>query len=280
MKNKTETVILSGIPCKVPTEDLARMVASGLSNLLSLQPYVRELWRRFDALQPGETIHNCKSRKEFCESVLKKDPRTVRYMLNGGNPVSKRKPKTAETVSAPFKQHESQTINVPIAFFEQRKDMLKGYVVSEPPETGGTVSQEIERQDSPNADDALTAFLRQLQGIASEIEFCRTFATRNQIVIKKTHKAHKLVNAILVEIDSLHDAVCFDRDTKPPYSPPVKAQTTAETPPTEEENLNPGVTAVVPLSGARAWLEEQRSKLQDRKGASPKTKDTATGSAA
>src|ERR1700722_12383382 len=61
------------------SEYLARVVAAGLTTLVALRPYIEELWRRFDALKLGETIHGCRTQKDFCESVLHRDPRTVRY---------------------------------------------------------------------------------------------------------------------------------------------------------------------------------------------------------
>jgi hypothetical protein len=68
----------------------------GISKTLAdLRPYIEELWTRFDALEPGQTIRGCRTRKEYCANVLQRTPRAVRYMLDGGNPVSKR----GETVS-------------------------------------------------------------------------------------------------------------------------------------------------------------------------------------
>lgn len=53
------------------------------TKLVTIKPYVEELWRRFEN---GETILGCSTKKEFCEQVLQRTPRAVRYMLEGGNP--------------------------------------------------------------------------------------------------------------------------------------------------------------------------------------------------
>lgn len=63
--------------------------------LADLRPYIEELWTRFDVLEPGQTIRGCRTRKQYCAKVLQRTPRAVRYMLDGGNPISKR----GETVS-------------------------------------------------------------------------------------------------------------------------------------------------------------------------------------
>lgn len=83
-------------------EELARKVAEGFQalsvKLADFEKDIRALWTEFDQLRSGETIAGCRTRKEFCEQVLHRNPRTVQYMLAGGNPVSKR---GSETVSRP-----------------------------------------------------------------------------------------------------------------------------------------------------------------------------------
>ena len=53
--------------------------------LVELQDDIRELWAEFDRLAPGETIAGCATKKEFCERMLHRTPRAIRYMLAGGN---------------------------------------------------------------------------------------------------------------------------------------------------------------------------------------------------
>jgi hypothetical protein len=84
-------------PNTMTSEALGLFVRDGLTGvatkLAELRPYVEEVWRR---LENGETILGCKTKKAFCEQVLHRDTRTVRYMLNDGNHC-----RGAETVSAP-----------------------------------------------------------------------------------------------------------------------------------------------------------------------------------
>jgi hypothetical protein len=56
--------------------------------LVHIKPYVQELWRRFEN---GETILGCTNKKQFCENVLQRSPRAVRFMLAGGNPGNERR---------------------------------------------------------------------------------------------------------------------------------------------------------------------------------------------
>lgn len=120
-----DVAIVSDVPVEASRMDskaLARYVSGRmvgiLVNLADLRPFVTELWNRFDLLKGNQTIAGCRTRKEYCEKVLHRTDRAVRYMLAGGNPVSKRVrnsnagPRTdsaptsvlaigAETVSAP-----------------------------------------------------------------------------------------------------------------------------------------------------------------------------------
>jgi hypothetical protein len=77
-------------------EALARRVAEAVetafAKLSEHKADMEKLWDEFDALKPGEKIMNCESKKEFCETVLHRSYRAVRYMLTGGNPRNK-KPK-------------------------------------------------------------------------------------------------------------------------------------------------------------------------------------------
>lgn len=78
------------------SESLGVFVRDGMvgvaTKLVELKPYVEELWTRFER---GEVILGCSTRKEFCQQVLERTPRAVRYMLEGGNH------KRGETVSPP-----------------------------------------------------------------------------------------------------------------------------------------------------------------------------------
>jgi hypothetical protein len=85
-------------PQSMDSDSLAAHVeTTWLSAFSTLRPFVEELWKRFEELKAGETIAGCKTRKEYCERILHRTPRAVRYMLAGGNPVSKRL--AGETVS-------------------------------------------------------------------------------------------------------------------------------------------------------------------------------------
>jgi hypothetical protein len=76
---------------RLDSETLGLFVRDGIvavaTKLVELKPYVQELWNRFDR---GEVILGCSTRKQFCEQVLQRTPRAVRYMLEGGNPNNKR----------------------------------------------------------------------------------------------------------------------------------------------------------------------------------------------
>ena len=87
-------------PLKMKSEALGLYVSQQMTTVLTvlsdLKPYIEELWARFDT---GEVILGCSTRREFCEQVLQRTPRAVRYMLEGGNhnrgeTVSPPKPKT------------------------------------------------------------------------------------------------------------------------------------------------------------------------------------------
>lgn len=89
----------------MPSDQLAEHVRDGIGgvyfSMAMIAPYIQELWRRFETLGAGESISGCRTKKEYCETVLNRTPRAVRYMLAGGNPVSKRNPgKQRETVSS------------------------------------------------------------------------------------------------------------------------------------------------------------------------------------
>jgi len=81
---------------EINSETLGLFVRDGMigvaTKLVELKPYVEELWRRIDR---GEVILGCSTKKEFCQQVLQRTPRAVRYMLDGGNH------NRGETVSPP-----------------------------------------------------------------------------------------------------------------------------------------------------------------------------------
>jgi hypothetical protein len=86
---------------QMDSENLGVFVRDGMigvvTKLVELKPYVEELWTRFER---GEVILGCSTRKEFCQQVLQRTPRAVRYMLEGGNH------KRGETVSPPARPVE------------------------------------------------------------------------------------------------------------------------------------------------------------------------------
>lgn len=71
---------------EMDSESLGILVRDGIigvaTKLVELKPYVEELWRR---LESSEVILNCSTKKEFCQQVLQRTSRAVRYMLEGGN---------------------------------------------------------------------------------------------------------------------------------------------------------------------------------------------------
>jgi hypothetical protein len=44
---------------------------------------IDQLWRAFATLKPGEKIMGCESKTEFCDNVLKRNIRSIQYLLNG-----------------------------------------------------------------------------------------------------------------------------------------------------------------------------------------------------
>jgi hypothetical protein len=66
-------------------EALAHKVAAGFQALKDIEDDVRRLWAEFDSLADGETIMGYHTKTEYCESVLGRTMRSVRYMLAGGN---------------------------------------------------------------------------------------------------------------------------------------------------------------------------------------------------
>lgn len=71
-------------------EALAQRIVEKCSVMLvalaDLEDDIRSLWDEFESLPKGETILGCTTKKEFCEKKLRRTPRAVRYMLDGGNP--------------------------------------------------------------------------------------------------------------------------------------------------------------------------------------------------
>lgn len=92
-------------------EALARRVVQGMKvlsvKLMDLEEDIRALWTEFDNLGDGETIMGCATKREFCIKILDRTPRAVRYMLTGGNPLTKR---TGETVSPSESTGDSRQI--------------------------------------------------------------------------------------------------------------------------------------------------------------------------
>jgi alkylated DNA repair dioxygenase AlkB len=76
-------------------EALARSVAEAFekafAKLAEHKANIERLWEEFDALTGEDTIMGCRAKTEFCEQVLHRSIRTVRYMLAGGNPDNKKR---------------------------------------------------------------------------------------------------------------------------------------------------------------------------------------------
>jgi len=104
----------------VDREALAQRVAeaftSAFTKLEEHKADIEALWVEFGKLGAGENIMGCTSKAEFCETVLHRSYRAVRYLLTGGNPVSKRRPVaiTAPT-PAPAEADEPETAPRPFA---------------------------------------------------------------------------------------------------------------------------------------------------------------------
>ena len=78
-----------------------RKVTVLAAKLVDLEADIRQLWREFESLKPGEMILGCRTKKAFCAKFLHRTPRAVRYMLKGGNPDNWR----GEIIS-PFGRHD------------------------------------------------------------------------------------------------------------------------------------------------------------------------------
>lgn len=94
---------------EAPAEELSQYVSENFGgNLLTLrqlEPYIREIQRRFIILPRNrgvdgqfKTISGCRSFKLWCSNNLGRTDRTVRYMLAKAKNEPKRK--TTETISA------------------------------------------------------------------------------------------------------------------------------------------------------------------------------------
>ena len=60
-------------------------VVSAFTKLAEYQEQIAQLWAEFESLKDGETIKGCRTKTEFCEVHLKRNIRTVQYLLKGGN---------------------------------------------------------------------------------------------------------------------------------------------------------------------------------------------------
>jgi hypothetical protein len=86
-------------------EALAQKVAAAFARLADHKEDIERLWQEFANLQEGETIMGCQTKTEFCEKVLGRSIRAVRYMLDGGN--FKRSACGQETVSPAVETYAS-----------------------------------------------------------------------------------------------------------------------------------------------------------------------------
>jgi hypothetical protein len=70
-------------------EALAQSIVNGIeclsTKLRTIKRDINRLWKEFDVLPKGETILGCATKKEFCEKRLHRTPRTIQYLLSGGN---------------------------------------------------------------------------------------------------------------------------------------------------------------------------------------------------
>jgi hypothetical protein len=82
----TEAENLVPLVCGIDSESFGKFVRDGVigvaQKLVELKPYIEELWRRIDR---GEVILGCSTKKEFCQQVLQRTPRAVRFMLDRGS---------------------------------------------------------------------------------------------------------------------------------------------------------------------------------------------------
>jgi hypothetical protein len=80
---------ISKKPKDMTNEELVKFTAAGavviVQRLKSLEPYLRELRRRFHKLKPGEKICGFRNWGEYCTKHLHKTKRALNYMLSGGN---------------------------------------------------------------------------------------------------------------------------------------------------------------------------------------------------
>ena len=125
----TKGDLLSSVECvlnirgdqQAEREALARRVVEAVNfacqKLAEHRDDINRLWREFKQLKPGETIMGCRTRTEFCETVLHRSLRATEYMLSGGNPVSKRK------------GHETVSRAVPAFSNIQRKRLLEAATI-------------------------------------------------------------------------------------------------------------------------------------------------------
>lgn len=86
MSQMIKVIKPAGMKSEVLARHVEEQIVGAYKSLKDLEPFITELWLRFDALKGKETIHGCTTRKEFCDRVLKKSYRAVHYMLTGGNP--------------------------------------------------------------------------------------------------------------------------------------------------------------------------------------------------
>jgi hypothetical protein len=112
----------------VDREALARRVVEGIEciapKLAALAEDIRQLWREFEVLKPGETIMGCTTKKEFCRMVGR-TPRAVRYMLAGGNA------NRAETISPPSDDIKIRWKEDCLAWIERQRNPVIRALASE-----------------------------------------------------------------------------------------------------------------------------------------------------
>ena len=107
------TNALAKRPTAMKSEALAKYLQAGMFRAFrELEPFMRELWARFAALKRNERIAGCATKEQYCERVLHRTPRAVRYMLAGGNPRNaKRKP--AEIIAPSRPALPAATMEIP-----------------------------------------------------------------------------------------------------------------------------------------------------------------------
>jgi hypothetical protein len=96
-------------------------VMEAFQKLAEHREAIAQLWDEFERLQPGETIKGCHTKTEFAKVHLRRNIRSVQYMLKGGNPQNR----LHEIISPPV-------LEVEIAHDDWRAQAARGEVYTIP----------------------------------------------------------------------------------------------------------------------------------------------------